>query len=52
MEESMKQSVEINRRNKQKKQSGEKENREDLFCSKKEEIRCDVLRTFQKKKGD
>jgi len=38
MEESMKQSVEINRRNKQKKQSGEKENkenREDLFCSKK-----------------
>jgi len=31
----MKQSVEINRRNKQKKQSGEKENREDLFCSKK-----------------
>ena len=37
MEESMKQSVEINRRNKQKKQSGEKENkenREDLFCSK------------------
>jgi len=38
MEESMKQSIEINRRNKQKKQSGEKENkenREDLFCSKK-----------------
>jgi len=38
MEESMKQNVEINRRNKQKKQSGEKENkenREDLFCSKK-----------------
>jgi len=38
MEESMKQSVEINRRNKQKKQSSEKknkENREDLFCSKK-----------------
>jgi len=38
MEESMKQSVEINRRNKQKRQSGEKENkenREDLFCSKK-----------------
>jgi len=38
MEESMKQSVEINKRNKQKKQSGEKENkenREDLFCSKK-----------------
>jgi len=38
MEESMKQSVEINRRNKQKKQSGEKENkenREDLFYSKK-----------------
>jgi len=32
----MKQSVEINKRNKQKKQSGEKENkeyREDLFCS-------------------
>jgi len=38
MEENMKQSVEINRRNKQKRQSGEKENkenREDLFCSKK-----------------
>jgi len=38
MEESMKQSVEINRRKKQKKQSGEKENKEnraDLFCSKK-----------------
>jgi len=38
MEESMKQSVEINRRNKQNNQSGEKENkknREDLFCSKK-----------------
>jgi len=37
MEESMKQSVEINRRNEQKKQSGEKENKEnmvDLFCSK------------------
>jgi len=35
MEESMKQSVEINRRNKQKKQSGEnenKKNRVDLFC--------------------
>jgi len=35
MDESMKQSVEINRRNKQKKQSGEKENKEnrvDLFC--------------------
>jgi len=35
MEENMKQSVEINRRNKQKKQSGEKENNEnrvDLFC--------------------
>jgi len=30
MEESMKQSVEINRRNK----AGEKENRADLFCSK------------------
>jgi len=31
MEESMKQSVEINRRNK----AGEKENRADLFCSKR-----------------
>ena len=33
----MKQSVEVNRRNEQKKQSGEKENKEnmvDLFCSK------------------
>jgi len=35
MQESMKQSVEINRRNKQKKQSGEKENRERFVLFKK-----------------
>ena len=38
MKENMNQSVKIKRRNKQKKQSGEKENKEnmeDLFCSKK-----------------
>jgi len=44
----MKQSVEINRRNK----AGEKENMVDLFCSKKKENRYDLLRTFQKNRTD